>query len=352
MRHRIALGAVAAGLLLAQAAPATAAAGGGGESRGGDGGTVGRTAPFGAFLGSGPEGVRHLAAWEKWLGGTGATVGHTYLPGDLWSNIEGREEFLAPCAEWRGAQKERMFVLNVPMLDRSESHLQDAEVARLLTAGADGRFDRHFRTLAERLVALGLADTVLVLGWEMNGTTYTHRCAPDPAAWRAYWRRIVTTMRDVAGQRFRFDFAPSRGRDAIPWDRCYPGDDVVDVIGLDAYDQPPGDSFEDHVEQPYGLRFHAAFAAEHGKPISFPEWGLFRNGDNTAYMRGMLAWIAEHRPLYHTISDYCPHGVWLCGDNPEAARLFRTALTGTPVGGGKDAGKDTPRRGARHTDGA
>ncbi|WP_165986217.1 glycoside hydrolase family 26 protein [Streptomyces sp. YIM 98790] len=281
---------------------------------------------FGAFLGSGPEGVRRMGLFSHWLHGMELHVGHTYLPGDLWINIQGRPEFLAPWAEWRRAGADRLFVLNVPMLERNEAGVRDAEVRSLLRSGATGRFDRHFRVLAERLVALGLRDTVIVLGWEMNGTTYTHRCAPDPAAWKAYWRRIVGTMRAVPGQQFRFDFAPSRGLDAIAWTECYPGDDVVDIIGMDTYDQPPGRTFDEHVSQPYGLQDHVDFARAHGKPISFPEWGLFRNGDNPEYVRRMLEWIAEHEPLYHTISDYCPHGVWWCGGNPDSAAAFRARV--------------------------
>jgi hypothetical protein len=282
---------------------------------------------FGVFLGSGPEGIRRSEILPNWLGGTRMNVGRTYLPGDLWSNIEGRPAFLRPWARWRRADPDRLFALNVPMLERNEAGVPDAQVRALLRTGARDGFDQHFRTLAERLVALGLEDTVLVLGWEMNGTTYTHRCAPDPAAWQAYWRRIVTTMRDVPGQRFRFDWAPSRGVDAMGWARCYPGDDVVDIIGLDTYDQPPGMTFDEQVRQPYGLQTHIDFAAARGKPVSFPEWGLFRNGDNPEYMRRMLDWIAEHRPVYHSISDYCPHGVWRCPGNQESAKVFREFLT-------------------------
>ncbi|WP_428815085.1 glycoside hydrolase family 26 protein [Streptomyces albus subsp. chlorinus] len=293
------------------------------------GAAAGRVA--GAFLGSGPDGVRRMHGMEEWLGGdTTLRVGHTYLPGRLWADIEGRPEFLEPWARWRRAQAARLFVLNVPMLARSEAGLPDAEVRALLRRGAGGGFDGHFRTLAARLVERRLADTVLVLGWEMNGTTYTHRCAPDPGAWRRYWRRIVTVMRSVPGQRFRFDFAPSRGRDAIGWTRCYPGDDVVDVLGMDAYDQPEGMPFAEQVREPYGLQAQVDFAARHGKPVSYPEWGLFRNGDNADYMRRMLAWMARHRPLYQTISDYCPHGVWQCRDNPRSAAAYRATLHDQP----------------------
>ncbi|MEV0171944.1 glycosyl hydrolase [Streptomyces sp. NPDC050803] len=283
---------------------------------------------FGAYLDYGPRGVARIAELSRWLGGAELRVGHTYLPGDRWSNIEGAPGFLDVWADWRREQDDRMLVLNVPMLERNEDHVSDAEVRLLLRRGAAGYFDHHYRALAERLVELQVPDTVIVLGWEMNGITYTHRCGPDPEAWKKYWNRIVTTMRSVPGQEFRFDFTPTRGRDAVPWTQCYPGDDTVDVIGMDSYDQPRGMAFDEQVKEPYGLQEHVDFAKSHGKPISYPEWGLFRNGDNAEYMRRMLAWMDEHKPLYNTLTDYCPHGVWQCEDNPASSEVYRSVLFG------------------------
>ncbi|MFG3657420.1 glycoside hydrolase family 26 protein [Streptomyces sp. NPDC047706] len=283
---------------------------------------------FGAYLHYAERGVARIAELSRWLGGADLRVGHTYLPGDRWSNIEGAPDFLESWADWRNAEDDRMFVLNVPMLERNEEGVPDHEVRALLRRGAAGHFDHHFRRLAERLVELKVPDTVIVLGWEMNGITYTHRCGPDPQAWKQYWNNIVTTMRAVPGQKFRFDFTPTRGRDAIPWPRCYPGDDTVDIVGMDAYDQPAGLSFDEQVKEPYGLQEHVEFAKAHRKEISYPEWGLFRNGDNPEYMRRMLAWMDKHKPLYNTLTDYCPHGVWQCDDNPRSAAVYRAMLTG------------------------
>ncbi|MEU6376636.1 glycosyl hydrolase [Streptomyces sp. NPDC046909] len=283
---------------------------------------------FGAYLDYGPRGVTRMAELSRWLGGADLRVGHTYLPGDRWSNIEGAPNFLDAWADWRNARDDRLFVLNVPMLERNEDRVPDYEVRRLLQQGARGDFDHHFRRLAKRLVELKVPDTVIVLGWEMNGITYTHRCGPDPEAWKKYWNRIVTTMRSVPGQKFRFDFTPSRGRDAVGWTKCYPGDDTVDIIGMDSYDQPEGLSFDQQVKEPFGLQEHVEFAKSHGKAISYPEWGLFRNGDNPEYMRRMLAWMDEHKPLYNTLTDYCPHGVWQCDDNPKASEVYRSVLFG------------------------
>ncbi|MFF6826091.1 glycosyl hydrolase [Streptomyces longwoodensis] len=286
---------------------------------------------FGAYLDYGPLGVARMAQLSTWLGGAELRVGHTYLPGDRWSNIEGRPGFLDVWAHWRREKADRMLVLNVPMMERNEDGVSDAEVRRLLRRGADGEFDQHFKALAERLVELDVPDTVLVLGWEMNGITYTHRCGPDPEAWKTYWNRIVTAMRSVPGQAFKFDFAPSRGRDAVPWTQCYPGDDTVDIVGMDSYDQPSGLTFEEQVKEPYGLQEHVDFAKKHGKAISYPEWGLFRNGDNATYMRGMLGWMDAHKPLYNTLTDYCPHGVWQCRQNPQASEVYRAVLSGRPA---------------------
>ncbi|WP_328929758.1 glycosyl hydrolase [Streptomyces sp. NBC_00190] len=303
----------------------------------------------GAYLHYDTPGVEKMKDLSRWLGGTEVRAGHTYLPGDTWSNIEGAPDFLPSWARWRKARADRLFVLNVPMLARNEADVPDGPVAELLRSGAQGEYDHHFQRLAERLVGLGVPDTVIVLGWEMNGFDYTHRCRPDPESWKRYWRRIVAAMRSVEGQRFLFDFAPNRGSDAIAWTQCYPGDDVVDIVGMDTYDQPPGHTFDEQVTQPYGLQAQVDFAEAHGKPISYPEWGLFRNGDNPEYMRGMLAWIAEHKPLYHSITDYCPHGVWQCSQNPRSAQVFREFLS-TEQGGGRPPGFDREDRRSRPRD--
>ncbi|MFG3000262.1 glycoside hydrolase family 26 protein [Streptomyces sp. NPDC048340] len=291
------------------------------------GGKTGPKVAVGAYLHYGSPGVERMRDLSRWLGGTELRAGHTYLPGDTWANIEGEPDSLRSWARWRKARADRLFVLNVPMQEQNEAGVPDERVAELIRSGAEGEYDHHFHRLAERLVALGVPDTVIVLGWEMNGFNYTHRCSPDPENWKRYWRNIVAAMRAVEGQRFRFDFAPNRGSDAVPWTRCYPGDDVVDIVGMDTYDQPPGHTFDEQINQPYGLQQQVDFARAHGKRISYPEWGLFRNGDNPEYMRRMLAWIAKQKPMYHSITDYCPHGVWQCSKNPRSTRVFREFLS-------------------------
>jgi Glycosyl hydrolase family 26 len=284
---------------------------------------------LGAFLDSGDEGVQAIGGFAAAMR-VNFAVGHAYLPGNTWGDIEGPDWVLNPWARWRTAAPGRMFVLNVPMVAPNEPPSSSDHVAAALRAGAEGAEDGHFRTLAQRLVDRGAADTVIVLGWEMNGTSYSSRCAPDTGAWKDYWRRIVAAMRSVPGQDFRFDFTPTRGSQAVGWTECYPGDDVVDFVGMDTYDQHPGRTFTDFVTQPFGLQAQANFAAAHGKPMSYPEWGLFDYGDDADYIRHMYTWMSTHNVAYQSITDYCPHGVWQCDQNPESRRAY-AALFGAPA---------------------
>lgn len=75
----------------------------------------------GAYLHYGSPGVERMRELSRWLGGTELRAGHTYLPGDTWSNIEGAPDSLRSWARWRKAKADRLFVLNVPMLEHNEA---------------------------------------------------------------------------------------------------------------------------------------------------------------------------------------------------------------------------------------
>jgi hypothetical protein len=285
-------------------------------------------AAIGAYLNSDVTGVNNISGFQSWLGGPEITVGRSYLASQSWSDIEGPDWVLNPWSTWVKAKPNRIFVLNVPMLSPNEpgsAGNNDSQISTDLQRGARGEFNAHYRKLAERLVAKGASDTTLVLGWEMSGFDFRHRCAPNPTAWKAYWIQIHDTMRSVPGQDFVFNFNPNRGPDKIRFQDCWPGDQYVDEIGIDAYDQPAGSNFSQQRTEPNGLDQIAAFAAAHGnKPLSIPEWGLFRNGDNPAYIQGMYDWITTHNVRWQSITDYCNHGVWRCTQNPNSSARYRS----------------------------
>ena len=105
-----------------------------------------------------------------------------------------------------------------------------------------GAYNLYFITLAQTLVAGGQSNAYLRLGWEFDGS-WMAWAATTPgaeASFAAYFQQIVTAMRSVSGEQFRFVWNPDAGaftQSGYSVAAAYPGNAYVDVIGLDAYDQ-------------------------------------------------------------------------------------------------------------------
>ncbi|NHC47024.1 glycosyl hydrolase [Motilibacter aurantiacus] len=153
--------------------------------------------------------------------------------------------------------------------------------------GAGGEYDGQIREWAANLVRHGLGDVVVRLGHEANGDWYFDhigRSDAEYADWRAFWRRFVLVARSVPGAAFEFDWTVNAGYRGVPFEKYYPGDDVVDIIGIDQYDVlaivpwpvpvTPEARWQAILRQRYGITELMAFADAHCKPLSLPEWGL------------------------------------------------------------------------------
>ena len=284
---------------------------------------------LGIYEGAGCDGARRIGRFTHWLGRSPAWV-IDFLAYDSWRSMRHSAEWILRC--WRGAPYH--LSLAVPLLPQDET--------ATLADGARGAYDSDFRELAELLVRDGRADAVIRLGWEFNGAWMPWNAAKDPAAFVTYWRRVVAVMRAVRGAAFRFDWAPSLGRNAIAPDLVYPGDDVVDVIGLSVYNQswskPRRDSaarWQELLSRPFGLDWQRQFAQAHRKLRSFPEWGTGRRpdgaggGDDPGFITRMAALIRAPDVLYDGYWDYpAPDYFALIstGEFPRAAAAFRRAF--------------------------
>jgi hypothetical protein len=189
-----------------------------------------------------------------------------------------------------------------------------------LAAAADGDYNSKFYYLGKMLVKDGLGKTIIDLGREMNGSWYewSERRAPPskPDAYILAWRQIVTTMRSVPGQHFKFLWTlyPTATSAADSW----PGGAYVDYVGTDIFDWYGGPKGTyphtasgalDHEEkwqqilttEPGGLNWTAAFSRATGKPIIIPEWGLdfhtFGGQDNPSFITNMMAWMKAHHAI-------------------------------------------------------
>jgi len=228
--------------------------------------------------------VDYLAYNRGWDGMDGANGSNAWLFQDAWSNS--------------GYQ----LSLGVPIIPSDSS----GNPVGTLAEGASGAYNSYFVTLAQNLVAAGESNAYLRLGWEFDGNWYAWNATnpTDEANFAAYFRQIVTAMRSVAGENFKFVWNPDADtftNSGYNVALAYPGSAYVDVIGLDAYDQvwvspqTPANAWN----QAIGPELNAAhaFAASQGRPLALTEWGsIIRSdghglGDDPTYINNMIAWM-------------------------------------------------------------
>jgi hypothetical protein len=278
------------------------------------------TAKFaGAFVNWGPAGrERMLQSWEKWLNQKPSSVlGVDFYGGENWDDFQ--KASWVP-GLWKKLNPARNVVWSVPLTIRG-TPLADV---------ADGLHDTEFETAA-RAIAEAHPKAIIRLGWEMNLATMAWFAKDVEADYTRAFRRVVGIFRKYSRD-FKYDWCPGWGPQDGPADLAYPGDDVVDYIGLDVYDFKQEASPEErwnlfYLKAPFGLEWHREFAARHGKPLSFPEWGVGNFGDNPVFVQKMHDWFMQHRASIAYAAYFDVNGAWptQIDDNqfPESQRLFR-----------------------------
>ncbi len=256
-----------------------------------------------------------------------------FIDGTSWSTIEDPSWYLQ---QWAGTGYQMIW--GVPILPNSGGSL---------ATGATGAYDQYFATLAQAMVAGGQGGSIIRLGWEFNGGWFPWAANGQAAAFVAYYQQIVTTMRSVPGSNFKFEWNPTAGDLGVGnLADYYPGNAYVDYVGLDIYDQAyanyPGAQaeFQTIETEPYGLDWLASFAAQQGKPIVLPEWGLgwgpsapnsgpvsaagqeVCGGDNPTFINDMAGWIASNNVFEANFWDYGTSSVDQ-GSNPQTAAALR-----------------------------
>ena len=254
------------------------------------------------YKGNGCDGRGRIARYEGVIGRKLDGISD-FFARDSWKSMLSDAEWTLGC--WQAMP--RPMAIGVPLIVNGAS----------LRAAADGAYDDQFRKLGVLLVAKGQAKAILRLGWEFNGGWYPWKANGDPAAFKAAFRHVVGILRSTPGQHFRFVWNPSANAGSVSPQDLWPGDDVVDLIGLDFYNQSwrkqdsdPQVRWQNYLTGNYGLNWVARFAATHRKPIVIPEWGTGTRpdkhgfGDDPTFIRNMAAWMRAHDVLYHSYWDY------------------------------------------------
>ncbi len=286
----------------------------------------------GAYVGAAdPSG---LAAFAQQTG-TRPTVATDYLPSnDGWAGMDGAGGSL----NWlTGAWKGTGYTLSlgVPIIPDSSS---GAPVGTL-ALGASGAYNLYFVTLAQTLISGGEANAYLRLGFEFDGAwmAWAATTPSTEASFAAYFQQIVTAMRAVPGENFRFVWNPDAAaftQSGYSVAAAYPGSAYVDVIGLDAYDQSwaspltPSNAWSSTTLP--ALTAARQFASTQGKPLALTEWGaIIRSdghglGDDPYYINQMVSWMksGSNNVTYETYFDYNPSGL----DSQLTGGLFPNSL--------------------------
>lgn len=210
--------------------------------------------------------------------------------------------------DWAPLLGTRQLVLGVPACVQGTTWAQEAS----------GVNDAHWVALAQNLVNGGLGGCVLRIAREFNENWYKWTVNPGNAtAFASGYGHIVNVMHN-AGFTGKFMFNPYLGQGSMGpgqgVENAWPGDSVVDVIGLDFYDggYPSGEVIRSVAQQQAawntmrdqwdGLTGWHSLAMTHRKPLAYPEWGLhlwndaglyIGGGDNANFIREMAAWMKD-----------------------------------------------------------
>ena len=273
----------------------------------------------GVYVGAAdPSGAASFASQTR----TSPTIASDYLPSSSgWSGMDGAggglDWLLDP---WKGTGY--TLSLGVPIIPTNSSGAAVATLAQ----GAAGAYNSNFVTLAQALVGGGQANAYLRLGFEFDGgwDAWSAKTASAEASYASYFQQIVTAMRAVSGEQFRFEWNPDAGaftQSGYSVAAAYPGNAYVDVIGLDAYDQswatPQTSANAWSSTTLPTLTASEQFASAQGKPLALTEWGVTIRtdghglGDDPYYINQMVSWMenSSNDVAYESYFDYDSGGV-------------------------------------------
>ncbi len=250
-----------------------------------------------------------------------------FQSGASWSTIT---QSSWPYPQWKG--KGFSMIWGIPMLPdtyKPSTNMDDASGSCSgLSQEGDGAFNSEWTQVAHTLINNGFGSSVVRLGWEFNGGWFPWAAGSCPAAFIAAFQQIVTVMRAVSGANFSFEWNPTAGDlDVGNLANYYPGSSFVNYVGLDVYDTAwayyPGaqSEFDTIQTESYGLNWLSTFAAQEGKAIVLPEWGLgwgvcdagqpvnapnngTCGGDDPTFVGDMASWIKSNNVFEATFWDY------------------------------------------------
>ena len=285
-----------------------------------------------------PNGTAGVDQFATWLN-RDTVWALDFVGTESWDSIGWPVWWLENWSKWVHAKPNRRLILSIPILPGplDYSGPTDGQKGRGVTVsleqGAKGEYNQHFKDLAENLVRYKMTSTIIRPAWEFNGNWYTWQAKGKTKAFIEYWQQIVKTMRAVPGcEKLEFCWNPTSGYQQFPADEAWPGDDYVDYVGVDVYDETwlegtypwPANSTPEEIEKRRqkawdgfimndhrGLTFYTQFAKDHHKPLAIPEWGVCESKhnhgglDNAYFIKKMHEFIMnpDNNVAFHCYFD-------------------------------------------------
>lgn len=173
-----------------------------------------------------------------------------------------------------------------------------------LATAAQGGYNAQWEELG-RVIHAKYPGSSVRIGWEFNLGGWKHHATDENVEqWKEAFRHASTSLKK-GGPSLLVNWNPNKGKGDSLGDasKAWPGGDVVDIVGLDAYDWWPAYSestWPEHRDGDQGWKYWVDFARSHGKQFSAPEWGVapgndHGGGDNPYYIGVVMDYLlAEH----------------------------------------------------------
>ncbi|MCK0177299.1 glycoside hydrolase family 26 protein [Mycolicibacterium sp. F2034L] len=196
-----------------------------------------------------------------------------------------------------------------------------------------GDRDDHLTGWARGLSSVG-HDVQLRFGHEFNGDWYPWSPAAGvtPTEYVTAWRHVHRCFRDHGVTNVRWMWSPSAGVDNLhPLEAWYPGDDYVDVVGIDGYNWGTTQAWSRWTDPAdlFGPTVAETRRVTDGKPMVISEVGCAEaGGDKAEWITDFVRWVAAEPDVSGFVwFEHDKETDWRIASTPRSATTMASALS-------------------------
>lgn len=311
--------------------------------------------PLGVYAGS-PHGndPSAEAAFDRTMNNFSSAIGQTPQFIDTFADFSGSWSNMVTSSSWNAwSQSKSPTAQNLTPVVAVGLGTKSDNGPGTLRAIAAGAHDDTYRGIAEAYRDAGYKTIDMRIGWEMNGDFMPWSMGTTTESvnqWKAAFAHVADVVHGVSGMKVNVVWNPNASNNnKIDVKSAYPGDDKVDIIGLDIYsptykydgsvsnsqyyNNPSASQYHANGEDPaqWGLAQTIDLAKAHGKPVGIGETGI-AVGDNTDLPATIAADFsapgAPQLAFVNVWDVWTGEGDWhfTDGHNPAAAKAWASAF--------------------------